>query len=982
MSKRRAVVVTTECNPIAVSAVATSLCSNQSSTLLSSSSVQHPLLHSALSSSTVVTISKLDQQLQSDKPLIGKKHMLEEKHSIWQPSINSNPVGSSGHGPQKPVSSNNSNNQTTQKVADKKYLVESRSDVKQDIDSNEFEVKRPRLQSPQPTSQALLHQFSMVLPSGSTVHIAAPAQHVAAFRSSPPKGGLGLPSMMGVQRVSPPKQGQTRTLAQIKAQMAERRQQMHDAGKQNQSNISHQSDALRENYDDIIGLPSQGYREDLIPSQLKPNQPLNSSLRNQSLVHSGLNKPQEMSKCSERNEVLKQLIARSTTIISTNKSHVASTNSCVSSPLPVSNASRGVAVSNPMSLSREGTKHVLAHTTANIPVCRGQMTTTVTMRMIVTGTIKEPSLSNVTRVTPSPVLSSRASPWPALSTSTSSSARIQAPASPSGDMRLAQPPALLNQVSGSVMNTLGTTCNVVRTLPPYSNTQLPSNTLRNPAPIAVVGCNVLRTGVVPGTMAGPSAILIANTTLPVYSSSVAKTFPPPTSVMDVARCQLVNTVWSSRPDSSGSPVAIVSGITSIARLPSAVVTGIAGVMHSPLALVSGITGIVQPSSAVIPGLMGIVQSTSAIVPGQTGIVRPPSINISTIQSPQSVPIIQSPQSVPITRSPQSGITIQSPQSAAFQIGVSATVSNGATLMNSGGANSVTSVGAVANGKIVSGAVILNSADCPTVPVVTHLSNVPASPRPTQQLVLISATNASVTMTPLSASQSSALRNTQSPHRIISQNTFRQPLQSITMANNTTPVVSLECKQAVLPTTTAIQCSTVASAFAPLQRRINSNDVITASSANHHSLTNNNIVTVPSHAECGSKNVSAAPTSNHQHVSIMTSSQSSSQQSISASSSSDTLFQPITSRAPTLKMLRIMSPSGQVRYVVAPSSQSNPPSRPPSVATSLCDSTNLNVGSSDCACSLKALVECAQCGAFCHDDCVGPSKLCVECLVNT
>lgn len=34
--------------------------------------------------------------------------------------------------------------------------------------------------------------------------------------------------------------------------------------------------------------------------------------------------------------------------------------------------------------------------------------------------------------------------------------------------------------------------------------------------------------------------------------------------------------------------------------------------------------------------------------------------------------------------------------------------------------------------------------------------------------------------------------------------------------------------------------------------------------------------------------------------------------------------------------------------------------------------------SDCSCSLKAMVICKKCGAFCHDDCVGPFKVCVNC----
>lgn len=34
----------------------------------------------------------------------------------------------------------------------------------------------------------------------------------------------------------------------------------------------------------------------------------------------------------------------------------------------------------------------------------------------------------------------------------------------------------------------------------------------------------------------------------------------------------------------------------------------------------------------------------------------------------------------------------------------------------------------------------------------------------------------------------------------------------------------------------------------------------------------------------------------------------------------------------------------------------------------------------CSCRLKAMIMCKGCGAFCHDDCIGPSKLCVACLV--
>ncbi|XP_053106210.1 putative Polycomb group protein ASXL2 isoform X2 [Hemicordylus capensis] len=36
--------------------------------------------------------------------------------------------------------------------------------------------------------------------------------------------------------------------------------------------------------------------------------------------------------------------------------------------------------------------------------------------------------------------------------------------------------------------------------------------------------------------------------------------------------------------------------------------------------------------------------------------------------------------------------------------------------------------------------------------------------------------------------------------------------------------------------------------------------------------------------------------------------------------------------------------------------------------------------SKCYCRLKAMIVCKGCGAFCHDDCIGPSRLCVSCLV--
>ncbi|KAM5218579.1 putative Polycomb group protein ASXL3 isoform 1-T1 [Hipposideros larvatus] len=46
----------------------------------------------------------------------------------------------------------------------------------------------------------------------------------------------------------------------------------------------------------------------------------------------------------------------------------------------------------------------------------------------------------------------------------------------------------------------------------------------------------------------------------------------------------------------------------------------------------------------------------------------------------------------------------------------------------------------------------------------------------------------------------------------------------------------------------------------------------------------------------------------------------------------------------------------------------------------CDSSNTDELELKCSCRLKAMIVCKGCGAFCHDDCIGPSKLCVACLV--
>lgn len=53
---------------------------------------------------------------------------------------------------------------------------------------------------------------------------------------------------------------------------------------------------------------------------------------------------------------------------------------------------------------------------------------------------------------------------------------------------------------------------------------------------------------------------------------------------------------------------------------------------------------------------------------------------------------------------------------------------------------------------------------------------------------------------------------------------------------------------------------------------------------------------------------------------------------------------------------------------------------PSPEQSFMEGSNMDDMQSKCYCRLKAMIMCKGCGAFCHDDCIGPSKLCVSCLV--
>jgi hypothetical protein len=51
----------------------------------------------------------------------------------------------------------------------------------------------------------------------------------------------------------------------------------------------------------------------------------------------------------------------------------------------------------------------------------------------------------------------------------------------------------------------------------------------------------------------------------------------------------------------------------------------------------------------------------------------------------------------------------------------------------------------------------------------------------------------------------------------------------------------------------------------------------------------------------------------------------------------------------------------------------------SLSASLANSRTMNY---KCTCESKPLIACKKCGAYCHDDCIGQTKLCGNCLVMT
>lgn len=79
----------------------------------------------------------------------------------------------------------------------------------------------------------------------------------------------------------------------------------------------------------------------------------------------------------------------------------------------------------------------------------------------------------------------------------------------------------------------------------------------------------------------------------------------------------------------------------------------------------------------------------------------------------------------------------------------------------------------------------------------------------------------------------------------------------------------------------------------------------------------------------------------------------------------------------------LTTSGITTPMVIQSAAMLPPTDVSAMGNTLMDAgPESMIQQTSCACSLRAMVMCKQCGAFCHDDCIGLSRLCVTCLITT
>lgn len=84
-------------------------------------------------------------------------------------------------------------------------------------------------------------------------------------------------------------------------------------------------------------------------------------------------------------------------------------------------------------------------------------------------------------------------------------------------------------------------------------------------------------------------------------------------------------------------------------------------------------------------------------------------------------------------------------------------------------------------------------------------------------------------------------------------------------------------------------------------------------------------------------------------------------------------------------LQLMSTRVSMSADIPGMSSSTPPLQGVATGASTNETANEGVGekscrSTDCNCHLKAMIMCTRCGAFCHNDCIGPTQLCITCIV--
>lgn len=132
---------------------------------------------------------------------------------------------------------------------------------------------------------------------------------------------------------------------------------------------------------------------------------------------------------------------------------------------------------------------------------------------------------------------------------------------------------------------------------------------------------------------------------------------------------------------------------------------------------------------------------------------------------------------------------------------------------------------------------------------------------------------------------------------------------------------------------------------------------------------------PAHSQA-QQSVSQQPMSQHSNASIRSNMNNMQHIDFQTQSSANSM-QPVSSM--NMQPGNNVQSVGNIQHIVSSASMNGMTVTGPG-------NQNFSSGKNDaseegCPCNMKAMIICMKCGAFCHHDCIGPTRLCVACLIR-